>query len=111
MCKPLNDVPNWIQCMFLQLQRYSLSVNYKRGSKLHLADTLSRAYILQENASVDLTELAEIDHTLSLTLAPEDIQPVRKQDVAIQELCIVIPHEWPGSKARLPDAACLYYDF
>ena len=80
-------------------------------SKLHLADTLSRAYILEENASVDLPELAEIDHTLSLTLPPEDIHHASKQDVAIQELCIVIPHEWPGSKTRLPDAACLYYDF
>ena len=88
MHKNLNDASKWIQSMFLQLQRYSLSVNYKIGSKLHLADTLSRAYISEENASVDLPLLAEIDHTLSLTLAPEDIQHARAQDVAIQELCM-----------------------
>ena len=76
---------NACSCSYSGIHRVS---KYKRGSKLHLADTLSRVYILEENASVDLPELGEFDHTLSLTLAPEDMQHARKQDVAIQELCI-----------------------
>ena len=63
MRKSLNDAPKRLQRMLLQLQRYSLRVSYKRGSQMHLADTLSRAYISEVDYSVEFAELAEIDHT------------------------------------------------
>ena len=39
--KPLNDAPKRLQRMLLQLQKYTLRVHYKRGTQMHLADTLS----------------------------------------------------------------------
>ena len=114
MRKSLNDAPKRLQRMLLQLQRYSLRVSYKRGSQMHLADTLSRAYISEVDYSVEFAELAEIDHTMLLSLAPEDIQRLQhasQQDMAIQELSRVICQGWPASKSEVPDAARPYYDF
>ena len=43
--KPLKDAPRRIQRMMLELQRYDMTVQYKKGEQLHLADALSRAYV------------------------------------------------------------------
>ena len=48
--KPLAIAPKRLQRMLLKLQQYSLSVRYKKGKYLHLADTLSRAYLPEVNA-------------------------------------------------------------
>ena len=44
LAKPLVSAPKRLQRMILRLQRYDLDVRYKKGSELHLADTLSRHY-------------------------------------------------------------------
>lgn len=41
--RPLASAPRRLQSMMLTLQRYSFHVKYRKGSSLHLADTLSRA--------------------------------------------------------------------
>ena len=45
MKKPLLATPIRLQKMMLQLQRYDLSLVYKKGSQLFIADTLSRAQL------------------------------------------------------------------
>ncbi len=59
MKKPLLSAPMWLQRMMLQLQRYDLSLEYKKGSQLFIADTLSRAY-LNETFPADIYEDYEI---------------------------------------------------
>lgn len=41
--RPLASVPRRLQSMILALQRYSFDVEYRKGSSLHIADTLSQA--------------------------------------------------------------------
>lgn len=41
--RPLASAPGRLQSMILALQRYSFRVDYRKGSNLHIADTLSRA--------------------------------------------------------------------
>ena len=41
--KPLHKAPARLQKMLMRLQRYSFVIKYKKGTSLHLADTLSRA--------------------------------------------------------------------
>jgi hypothetical protein len=43
--KPLHSAPKRLQRMLLQLQKYDLVVRYKKGRHMHLAYTLSRAYL------------------------------------------------------------------
>ena len=49
--KSLTSAPKRLQRMLLRLQKFELDVTYKRGTEMVLADTLSRAYRLQGNAT------------------------------------------------------------
>ena len=69
--KPLNAAPRRLQKMLMQLQRYNLTVTYKKGSTLHLADTLSRATLPDQNEifRIDLQDTAPPNEGItSLTL-------------------------------------------
>ena len=59
--KPLASAPKRRQRMLLHLQQCNLTVKYKKGKDLHLADTLSRAYLQEVNASELTRELEDID--------------------------------------------------
>ena len=43
--KPLHHAPKHLQGMIICLQKYDLEARYEEGSKLFLADTLSRAFL------------------------------------------------------------------
>ena len=43
--KPISKAPARLQNMLLKLQKYSLIIVFKKGSKMYFADTLSRAYL------------------------------------------------------------------
>ena len=42
--KPLHRTPKRLQRMLMRVQLYNVSLGYKKGSTMYLADTLSRAY-------------------------------------------------------------------
>lgn len=46
--KPIHNSPKRIQRMRLRLQHYGIHVEYKRGTTMFLADTLSRGYLENE---------------------------------------------------------------
>ena len=54
--KPLRDAPRRIQRMMLELQRYDVTITYKSGAMLVLADTLSRAYLPETEEDPALAE-------------------------------------------------------
>ena len=60
--KLLASAPTRLQRMILRLQKYSLHVAYKKGKAMHLADTLSRAYLPEVNACDFTRKLEDIDH-------------------------------------------------
>ncbi|PIK48181.1 hypothetical protein BSL78_14973 [Apostichopus japonicus] len=51
--KPLSRAPPRLQRMLLKLQKYVLSVSYKKGSELHVADALSRNYLPDTSEEVN----------------------------------------------------------
>ena len=42
--KPLASAPRRLQKMFMRFQRYDINIQYKKGSEMYLADTLSRHF-------------------------------------------------------------------
>ena len=46
--KPLHMAPMRLQKMLLQLQPYDIILQYKKGTEMHIADALSRAYLEDE---------------------------------------------------------------
>ena len=43
--KSLTSAPKRLQRMRLRLQKFDIEIQYKPGSQMHMADTLSRAYV------------------------------------------------------------------
>ena len=43
--KPLACAPRRLQGMIMRLQKYDLEVRYEKGTEMHIADFLSRAYL------------------------------------------------------------------
>ncbi|KAL9951231.1 hypothetical protein ACROYT_G043856 [Oculina patagonica] len=64
--KPLAAAPKRLQRMLLRLQKFNLQVKYKKGKEMLLADTLSRAYLPEVNATEFSRELEDIDHRVWL---------------------------------------------
>ena len=111
--KPLNTAPKRLQRMLLQLQKYCLSIKYKRGQHMYLADTLSRAYLPHAQVCAVAQELVDIDQAMSLTLPADQLQRIQHasaDDPVLTELRKIIHQGWPGSKFDVPDAVCAYYD-
>lgn len=101
--KPLATSLKCQQWILLSLQRYSLSVKYKRGKDLYLADTLSRAYLPDVNPSLPGNwRRSTIDHGSTTqecsSWCSGATNPSRDHKV------------WPNSKVDVPECTHLYFD-
>ena len=65
--KPLHAAPLRLQKMMLQLQRYNFDLVYKAGKELHIADTLSRAFLPHHDAIEEEFEVMENSKHLQTT--------------------------------------------
>ena len=74
--KPLHECPARLQRTRLRLQQYQLKVYYKKGSELHIADTLSRGYIASENDN----SLEELEVHIVLPMSTERLEQLPYQD-------------------------------
>ena len=66
--KPLHQAPMRLQRIILKIQKYPLVVRYRPGKELLIADTLSRAYLPNENPSI-------LDEELEVNYAPNIRKP------------------------------------
>ena len=108
--KPLHECPARLQRMLLRLQQYKLNVSYKRGKELHIAVTLSRAYLPLE-ADDSLEE--ELEVLIVLLMSKERLEQLRfetQKDTTLQALMVLIQEGRPSKTQVIP---CLqhYWDF
>ena len=87
--------------MRLRLQNYNIQVEYKKGTTMFLADTLSRAYLEGEQSTVPSSdvrsikerlfafELEQIKHDEELTVSPTRLERLRKETAKDEELQIL----------------------
>ena len=100
--KPLHASPLRLQRMLVQLQRYpEISLVYKQGTSLHLADALSRAHLQEQLTNAEQLDINLVEHMIS------DPQLVRfaeetKQDDILPELQKVILSGWPEKRSQVP---------
>ena len=88
--KPLKDSPRRIQRMMLELQRYDIRVEYKKGVRMFVADPLSRAFLSNTKCEFDTDE-----RVCQFTTQEElsDIDPVKEVPaVSDQRLIQVAEH-------------------
>ena len=127
--KPILSAPKRLQRMMLRLQKYSLHIKYKQGSKMYIADALSRAYlpttevtddkkqfeifaIRQEKALIQ--ELEEIKQTDFIRVKEERLHQIQKSTLAdstLQALQSVILTGWPDSRDEVPICVRSYFGY
>ena len=110
--KPIHSSPKRVQRMRLRLQNYDLKVEYKRGTLLYLADTLSRAYLEHTSPDSDhcevhavrkssfASELEQLKHHEDVSVLPRKLEAIRDataQDEELQILIDTIKVGWPTS--------------
>ena len=75
--KPLASAPRRLQRMLMRLQMSDLCVRYKKGTELHLADTLSQHYLTTAE------EIKEGEETLNFQ---SDLKREREEHEEIMEI-------------------------
>ena len=101
--KSLAAAPPRLQCMLLQLQKYSFTIAHKPGKEMFLADTLSRAYIDEnDNADRNLEEELICAVNFALGNVPmsdpklEEARVATAADTTMGKLKQVILSGWPN---------------
>jgi predicted Fe-S protein YdhL (DUF1289 family) len=110
--KPLRCAPKRLQGMLLKAQKYDISITYKPGAKMYLADTLSRAYL--KDGSNPQGEFERIN-ALKFTLFPEEKQDEMRthteSDEVLRHLKEVIRSGWPNDKLQLSATLIPYFSY
>ena len=109
--KPLSSAPKRLQGMMLRLQGYDISVTYKKGKEMLLADTLSRAYLNRPGEQEDIEHINMLDFVLIRKERFEKLKDATDNDEALQKLKSVIMNGWPDDKSRLPMEVTPYHSF
>ena len=124
--KPLAQAPKRLQRMMLELQRYDLTVVYRPGAELYLADTLSRAYLPLSNQAPDYDTmervcLCEEEMEVEAVNAMCDVYGISDQrlqelvrdtavDPEMQQLVQLIQSGWPNARCKVPMQVRPYFD-
>lgn len=97
--------------MLILLQKYDLEIVYQPGSKMHIANALSRAYLPDVIATQEDEDIVHATQLLAVT--EERFQQLRHTEA--DELCIrlkqTILKGWPDSKSKLPKELTPFFNF
>ena len=124
----LLSAPKRLQRMMLRLQNFDFEVEYKKGTLLHLADTLSRAYLPHgqikcSKEDVFLTvnvrspveeEIEAVDALSFVSISPQGLDRVQRAmeaDSGMVLLKTVIQTGWPDTKEEVPVSIQGYFHF
>ena len=125
--KPIHSAPKRLQRMLVQLQGYDLTVTYKRGKEMFVADTLSRAYLQGQSNRIPSTNGCESINLLQSVFERElefvnlsqhlpisearrgEIQVATEQDECLQEVKQLVTRGWPQSKTQIPRTVAPYF--
>ena len=88
----------------MRLQKYDFPVHYERGKNMHLADTLSRAFLPFEGDNED--DLEFVNMVNYLPISDERIAEIKaetRKDHSLQSLSETILKGWPEEKKLAPE--------
>jgi hypothetical protein len=95
------------------MQHYDVSINYKPGKEMYLADTLSRAHPTSIKRSEVEEETEHIHVTQFVAISEPQLEKVRRETACDRPLQLVIKtiqSGWPNDKDRLPTELRPYHD-
>ena len=95
------------------IPKFSLVVTYRPGKELLIADTLSRAYLPNENTSI-LDEELEVNLVTTLPISENKLELIKyetRQDFSLQQLKQVVLTGWPTRKHECPPTTTPYWTY
>ena len=112
--KPLAETPSRLQRMLLKLQKYQMTVHYKPGKDLVIADTLSRSYLPHVGNDSNLDNELPICMVTCLPMSPtriSELQSATKNDEVLQKLGDAIHSGWPENRSLVPQELVPFWDY
>ena len=97
--------------MIMRLQKYDIEVHYEKGTEMHIADFLSRAYL----PSTEHPAGADFEHINMASFLPisdqrlQEIRTETEKDDTLQILKSVILQGWPAVRNAVPAQVTPYY--
>lgn len=115
--KPLASVPRQLKKMFMHLQWYDIDIQYKKGSEMYLADTLSRHFSgdevqLVRSAFEEIEVMPRIEEINQMIASEDKLLGLKNEtgkDEALQAVKVLIQDRWPESKHSLPATVTPYF--
>ena len=125
--KSIHSAPKRLQRMLIHLQGYDVTVTYKLGKEMFVADTLSRAYLQAQSNPIPSTngcesislmqsvfeqelEFVNLSHHLPISEARrKEIQVATEQYECLQEVKQLVMRRWPQSKTQVPQTVAPYF--
>ena len=106
--KSMHNAPPRLQRMLLQLQKYDMKIEYKPGSEMLLADTLSRCPArYSQEIKLDL----HVDYIAFTSAWIETLKETTCEDPVLSTVYQLVQHGWPKERRRVPNVAKYYWDF
>jgi hypothetical protein len=112
--KPLSAAPPRLQRMLLRTMKYDISLSYKPGKEMTVADTLSRAPLTRQSPASDDWESQIHLIVSSLPVSDEMMLKFRAEtsnDVTLQAVRGFLQHGWPDNKDEIPQDARAFKGF
>ena len=106
--KPLFRAPKRLQALLLRTQKYCFSLEYKPGTQIPIADTLSRAP-LPGKPDTELVTVNLINFSPIKTNRLDEIRAATALDKTLTLLKQIILKGWPNSKKGLPSEVLPYF--
>ena len=116
--KPLSVAPRRLQKMMMRLHHYDVTISYKKGSKLLLADTLSLHHLESCNDEACSIEsdfewtdsLDTINQILACETTTAKLRDETRKDQELQQVKSYIYKGWPGNAKCLTPNITPYFN-
>lgn len=110
--RPIHSTPARLQRMLLQLQRYNISLVYKKGKQMYIADTLSRAPQTSAHEHPEDKHTFEVMNICNISSSRlDELKLHTTGDATLQLLANTIKHGWPNKLHSLPPVLWPFYPY
>ena len=106
--KNLANVPPRLQRMLLELQRYDVTIKYRPGKEMQLADALSRC---PARASQEIKLDMRVDYIAFTKPWIEKLKDSTQRDPILATVYQLAQQGWPHQRRHVPRLARRYWDF
>ena len=110
--KPLHQVPARLQRMIMSIQKYPITVEYKAGKQLYIADTLSRAPLSDKASDLEFKQY-DINVLQTLPVSESKLNTIKEttaEDQSFADLMTTVQTGWPANRMNVAPGARPYWN-